>query len=223
MQALSIEGLRAAYGDVVVLNEIDLEFEFGTVHCLAGPNGAGKSTLLRCLAGLTQPTAGTVQREHITVGYAFQEPSVYPGLSVAENLDVFVSLTGADRSWRDSLVERLRLDTVSTRPASELSGGFAKKLDLALALLKEPDVLLLDEPLADIDEAAKRELLELLADYHQPDRIQIVSTHDLDAFSPRADRLTVLFDGEVVREETTETLAGQPFQSAYTDALDRLL
>ncbi|WP_232685818.1 ATP-binding cassette domain-containing protein [Halobacterium zhouii] len=214
---IAITDLTKTYGDTTALGGVSLEYGAG-LHCLAGPNGSGKTTLLRAIAGLTRPTAGRVETPD-SLGYAFQRPNVYPDLTVRENLDVFQSLTDADDEWRDSLVERLRLAPERDRAANALSGGFRKKLDLALALLKRPEVLLLDEPLADLDPATRRRLVAVATEYADGERCVLVSTHNLEAFSEQYDSLTVLVDGYVsVHQHQSDADAGP--STAYERLLD---
>jgi len=192
---LGATDLTKTYGDATALDEVSVSWGEG-LHCLAGPNGSGKTTLLRVLAELTRPDGGSVSTPE-SVGVAFQTPNVYPDLTVAENLDVFGALAGAnDGDWRATLVDQLRLDPVVGRTASELSGGFRKKLDLALALLKRPDALLLDEPLADLDPATRRRLVDTAVRYSD-DHAVVASTHHLDAFADDYATLTVVVDGRV--------------------------
>lgn len=183
------------FDDVVALREVTLSVADG-FHCLVGPNGSGKTTLFRLLLGLTRPTAGRVDRGDARLGVAFQEPSFYADLTVAENLRVFGAFVGAAQDWREEVVDRVRLTDALDRPAGRLSTGYAKKLDLALAVLKRPDVLLVDEPLADLDDVTKARLVEFLASYAD-DAAVFAATHNLATFEPVCDRLTVLVDGEV--------------------------
>ena len=214
---LETTDLTKTYGDTRALGGVSLEFGAG-LHCLAGPNGSGKTTLMRTVAGLTRPDAGAVETAG-PLGYAFQRPNVYPDLTVRENLDVFQSLTGADDAWRESLVEQLRLGPERDRAASALSGGFRKKLDLALALLKRPDVLLLDEPLADLDPATRRRLVSVATEYADGERCVLVSTHHLEAFSEQYDSLTVLVDGYVSFQQRRADATAGP-SAAYERLLD---
>lgn len=199
MDPIRLTDLRKTYDGTVALDDVDLTVEPGAMHCLVGPNGSGKSTVLRVILELTVPTGGSVSVPEATLGCGFQRPNYYPTLTVAENLDVFGALGDrADGEWRETVVDRLRLDAVLHRPGHELSGGFGKKLDLALALLKEPDFLLLDEPLNDLDDVSERQLLALLAEYRDAGNAVLVSTHNLREFETEFDRLTVLYDGSVL-------------------------
>lgn len=215
---LEARNLRKTYDGTAALDDVSVEFGEG-LHCVAGPNGSGKTTLMRLFAGLTRPNSGTISTPH-SLGYAFQVPNVYPELTVRENLDVFASLTGASASWRQTLVSRLRLGPERDRAASDLSGGFRKKLDLALALLKRPDALILDEPLADLDPATRRRLVAVASEYAD-DHCVLACTHNLDAFRDEYETLTVLVDGRVQREWTREGLTADP-ATAYDGLLAEL-
>lgn len=217
---LRLRGVTKSYGEVTALAGIDLTVEPGTVHCLVGPNGSGKTTLFRIIAGLTQPTSGTVSVP-ADIGCGFQRPNCYRELTVAENLSVFGTLVGAtDETWRAQLVETLGLDRVLDRPAAALSGGFTKKLDLALAMLDQPRFLLLDEPLGDLDDLSKQRLLEFLSEYRDGGNAVVVSTHHLEDFESLVDQLTVLSDGEIVVDSPRagiDTGSAESLQQFYVD------
>jgi ABC-2 type transport system ATP-binding protein len=220
---LTLRGVEKTYGGVVALDGIDLTVRAGDFHCLVGPNGSGKSTLLRIVLGLTQPSAGAVSLPEGGVGCGFQRGTFYRGLTVDENLDVFGALMGADdAAWREEVVETLRLDRVRDRVARDLSGGFAKKLDLALAMLDRPDVLFLDEPFGDLDDVSKERLFSFLRAYSDAGNAVVVSTHHLVDFEPLVDRLTILHDGTVVVDDDADRidLAGHDsLQSFYVDRI----
>ena len=214
---LELDGVRKTYGDVEAVDGVSLRIGGGQFHCLLGPNGSGKTTLLRLLLGLTNPTAGSVSGPDGAVGCGFQEPNFYPGLTVRENIEVFASLVGAhDGEWRRRLVSQLRLERALDRPAADLSGGFARKLDLALALLNRPEYLLLDEPLGALDDVSKDRLLALLADYADGHTV-VVSTHHVTDFEPFVDRVTVMHEGAVVvdRDRATIDLGGDGSLQEY--------
>ncbi|MGB9987837.1 ATP-binding cassette domain-containing protein [Salarchaeum japonicum] len=196
---MRVRNLTKRYGDVVAVDDVTLDFTPG-VHCFAGPNGSGKTTLLRCLAGLTRPTSGVVE-DVGDVNYAFQTPSVYHDLIVADNLAVFSGFASEPPAWRAKLADRLGLEPMWDRPASALSDGYRKRLDLALALLDRPDVLVLDEPLADLDPATRDAIVNTVESYAGDDRYVLVSTHNLDRFAGLADRLTVMSLGRVIADE----------------------
>lgn len=219
----AVEGLTKDYGPVVAVDSVDLSIESGGIHCLAGPNGSGKSTLLRVLLGLTQPTEGTVSRPNSDrIGAGFQEPAFYDGLTVRENLDVFRTVAGdPDFEWVQEVIEVFKLPQVLHRRASELSGGYSKQLDLALSLLKEPDFLVLDEPLSDLDDVTRESLLAFLESYAAENAV-VVSSHRIDAFASVLDRLTVMHEGEIVLDERREDIDGaETVKRVYRDAIEQ--
>jgi len=214
--ALVLDSVRKEYGDVVAVADASLRID-GGFHCLIGPNGSGKTTLVRLLLGLTRPTDGRVGVPDGAVGCGFQEPNFYPGLTVRENVAVFADLVGAsDAEWRETLVDELRLRPAMDRRAANLSGGFARKLDLALGLLKRPEYLLLDEPLGALDDVSKARLLEFLAEYAESHAV-LVSTHHVAEFEPYLDRVTVVHDGEVLLDADPANLdsGGRSLQEYY--------
>mgnify|MGYP006279616703 CR=1 FL=1 len=197
-EPIRFDGVSKRYGDVTALDTVDLTVGPGQVHCLVGPNGSGKTTLLDLLLGLTRPTSGSVTVPDVPVGCSFQTPTFYPGLSVRENLDVFARLSGCPgEAWRERLVDVFELDRVETQLAGRLSGGWRKKLDLALGLLKQPTYLLLDEPFSDLDDVAQHQLQTFLTEYCGADRTILVVTHRVGSFDDIVDRLTVFEDGQI--------------------------
>jgi ABC-type multidrug transport system, ATPase component len=215
---LELEGVEKRYGDVTAVDGVSLRLGSDSFHCLLGPNGSGKTTLLRLVLGLTNPTSGTVSVTEGTVGCGFQQPNFYPGLTVRENIDVFAGLAGTpDEGWRRRLVSQLRLGRALDRPAADLSGGFARKLDLALALLKQPDYLLLDEPLGALDDVSKSRLLSFLDDYAAAGRTVVASTHHVTDFEPVLDRVTVMHEGRIVldRDRAAIDLGGADSLQEY--------
>lgn len=219
MAGIETEKLVKRYGTVTALDGITINVPDGTIHAVAGPNGSGKTTLLGILAGLVSPTTGEVVVPEGAVGYGFQRPNVYPDLSVRENLAVFGALVDADPDWRDSLAEALRLDPVIDREAGALSDGYRKKLDLALAMLRRPGLLLLDEPLADLDDLTSRRLVDLVESLAEPGRTILVSTHDLETFASVLDGITVLYDGRVI--ETAQGAEVEPVRAYESALVDR--
>jgi ABC-2 type transport system ATP-binding protein len=207
---IELSGVTKAYDGTVALDGVDIHVGRGEVHALAGPNGSGKTTLLDVALGRVKPDSGEVVREG-AIGCAFQEPRVLDDLTVAENISVF----GAD----EELAEKLRLDRVYDRRASALSGGFRKKLDTILALADEPETVLLDEPLDELDDVSKRRLVDVVGEYADEGNAVLVSTHRLGEFDG-IDRLTVLYDGEVLLSSPSEELDVSP-QEAYLRAVER--
>ena len=217
---LVLDEVRKTYGDVAALDGVSLCLGGGQFHCLIGPNGSGKTTLVGLLLGLANPTAGSVSVPDATVGCGFQQPNFYPGLTVRENIEVFAGLVDApDGERRQRLVSELRLGRALDRPAADLSGGFARKLDLALALLKRPEYLLLDEPLGALDDVSTDRLLAFLDEY-AGDHTVVVSTHHVTDFEPILDRVTVMHEGRVLLDREIGEIdldAAESLQEFYVD------
>jgi len=217
---LELENVTKRFGSVVAVDELSLAVDAGTYHCLLGPNGSGKSTLLRLILGLVQPDAGTIDGPHGRVGCGFQSPNFYPELTVRQNIDAFAQLTDAtDWDWNQTVIDELRLAPVLERVAGDLSGGYARKLDLALALMKQPAVLLLDEPLGALDDVSKTRLLTVLEGYVEAGNTVLVSTHHVSAFEPSLDRVTILHRGRILRDDWLEGDEEGSLQAQYVESV----
>jgi len=222
-ERITIDGVTKTYGDVRAVDDLSLSIGGGQYHCLLGPNGSGKSTVMRLVLGLAQPTAGRIEQPAAPIGCGFQQPNFYPGLTVRENIRVFAGLVGAsDWEWNQTVVTELRLSRALDREAGDLSGGFARRLDLALALIKKPRFLLLDEPLGALDDVSQERLLDFLGRYAGGGNTLLVSTHEITEFEPHTDRVTVLHRGDLVFDRTVDDIPlddGQSLQSYYVDTV----
>jgi ABC-2 type transport system ATP-binding protein len=194
MTLLTARGVSRVYGRRVALRPIDLDLVEGEVVALVGPNGAGKSTLLSILAGALEPTAGTVER-HASVGWVPQRSAHYGRLTARENLRLFGSLEDAEPGRVDELLTAFELP-LDVR-AGELSVGNRQRLDVAIALIGAPRVLLLDEPTASLDPAQRRRLWQIAQDVREQGGSVLVATHHWDELSGQADRTLELVDGEL--------------------------
>lgn len=204
MAEIRLEGVSKTYGGVAALDGIGLAVAAGDLHALVGPNGSGKSTLFAIVLGLERPSAGTVHRPIGRIGCSFQTPNVYPDLTVDGNLRVFAAMGDASDDWVGTVRSDLGLSGVRSRVASDLSGGYRRLLDVALAFVRRPAFVLLDEPLDELDDAARQRVVEFVADYCEGDGTVLVSTHYVDAFEPHLDRLTALDDGEIAFDERVD-------------------
>ena len=193
---LAARGVSRRFGDHVALEPTDLEVHRGEALALVGPNGAGKSTLLAILAGAVEPSEGTVERaEGVRAGWMPQRPAHYGRLSPRQNLEVFARLEQAGDPGR--MLERLELPD-DDRPAAALSVGNRQRLDLAISLLPDPDVLLLDEPTAALDPRQRRRLWETARGVRDAGGAVVLVTQNLEDLEHVADRVTALLDGRVV-------------------------
>ena len=193
---LAVRGVSRRFGEHVALAATDLEVHRGEVLALVGPNGAGKSTLLAILAGAVEPSEGTVERaEGLRAGWMPQRPAHYGRLSPRQNLELFARLEQAGDPER--MLERLELPD-DDRPAATLSVGNRQRLDLAISLLPDPHVLLLDEPTAALDPRQRRRLWETARGVRDAGGAVVLVTQNLEDLEHVADRVAALLDGRVV-------------------------
>ncbi len=196
---LAARGVTRRFGDHVALHPTDLEVSAGEAVALVGPNGAGKSTLLALLAGSLPPSGGRVERAPGTsVGWAPQRAGHYGRLTPRENIELFARLAGEpDPPARaTALLEALGLSG-DARPSGVLSVGQRQRLNLALALLGDPDLLLADEPTAALDEHARQRFWQLAATRRAAGGAVVFATQAGDEPSLHATRLLVLEEGHL--------------------------
>ncbi|RAY14662.1 sulfonate ABC transporter ATP-binding protein [Actinomadura craniellae] len=198
-----VEGLTRRFGDRTVLDGVDLEIRRGEFVALLGRSGSGKSTLLRALAGLDSGTGGRLAVEG-TVAVAFQEPRLVPWKRVAANVALGLDVPDPAAAARAALAEVGLADHGRAWPLT-LSGGEAQRASLARALVRRPDLLLLDEPFSALDALTRitihRLVLELWA-RHRPGILLV--THDVDEALLLADRVLVLADGRITHDSRVD-------------------
>jgi ABC-type multidrug transport system ATPase subunit len=187
-------GVARRYGDVEALAPTDVELTAGETVALVGPNGAGKSTLLAILAGALEPSVGRVESES-RVGWVPQRPAHYARLTARENLALFARLEGVGGDVVPRLLDRFELPP--DRPSGELSIGNRQRLNVALSLLAEPRVLLLDEPTASLDPEQRRRLWQLVDEVRERGGAVCFATHELDEVE-HATRVVRLQEGRIV-------------------------
>jgi len=230
---LRARGIEKRFGAVSALRGVDLEVDAGELVAVLGPNGAGKSTLLRILAGLAQPTAGTLdpleasagsERRHARrsqLGFVGHATLLYPELSAHENLVFAARLYGVAgaRGRADALLAEVGLAEFAGRRVRGFSRGMAQRLAIARALVHDPRLVLLDEPFTGLDRPAARRLGARLRELRDAGRGLVVVTHDLHLASQIADPALVLHRGRVVHRARGELLAHDALESAYEAAL----
>jgi ABC-2 type transport system ATP-binding protein len=199
---LSLRGVTMRYGEREALREVSFSVRAGELVAVVGPNGAGKTTLLSILAGIQQPSAGTVSglASDGRVGWAPQQVALYSKLSVRENLELFARLEGVPDP--DAAVARMLEQTGLLERAHErlsrLSGGNRQRVNVALGLLADPPVLILDEPSSSLDPGQRARLWSFVGGLVERGTSVVFSTHDVGEVERYARRAIVLADGELL-------------------------
>jgi ABC-type multidrug transport system ATPase subunit len=216
---LRVEQVTKRFGRLAALQDITFEVRAGETVVLWGPNGAGKTTLLRCLLGVV-PFEGTVtvlgadvrregKRARRRVGYVPQEVRLHADQTVEETLRFYAALRGLPPSQATEALARWELAALAQRPVRALSGGMKQKLALAIALLGDPPVLLLDEPTSNLDIAARRELGRLLEQMNGAGKTLLMCSHRIGEIWKIADRVLALEQGRLVADGPPATLMGR--------------
>ena len=212
--AVTVDALRVERGGRPVIPALSTSIRRGEITGLLGPSGCGKTTLMRCIVGvqvvaggsitvLGQP-AGSAQLRR-RVGYVTQAPSVYADLTVRENLDFFAAVLRVGPDAVETAVERVGLAGATTDVVARLSGGQRSRVSLAVALLAEPDVLVLDEPTVGLDPVLRRQLWSTFADLASSGAAIIVSSHVMDE-AERCDRLLLMREGALIADDEPAAL-----------------
>ena len=229
MIAVKIENVKKSYKDTKALKGVSAEIRPGELYGLLGLNGAGKTTLISIIAGLTKADEGdiTVDGKSVKtdsdevkriIAVSPQETAVAPNLTVKENLEFFAELYGKPKDRAIIAMQEFGLTEVANKRAKTLSGGYARRLSVAAAVITEPELLILDEPTLGLDVIARRELWKLIRARKGKTTI-ILTTHYLEEVEALCDRICALKEGEKIFEGTVEemkTLAGQDnFEDAF--------
>lgn len=232
MQAIKTLNLTKKYKDTIAVDKLNLEIEQGEVFALLGVNGAGKTTAIKMLCGLTEPTDGegfvlgnsiTQNRGKIKrlIGVSPQETAVAPNLSVKENLQLLCGLYGFSKEKQQEkvreLTERFRLQEIFLKKAKTLSGGWQRRVSIAMALIGEPSVLFLDEPTLGLDVIARRELWEIIRSLKGKATI-ILTTHYLEEAEALADKIGVMKQGKLIAVGTARALMERTGADNFEDA-----
>ena len=231
--AIEIENLTKIYKDVTAVNGISLTVKEGELFSLLGINGAGKTTTIKMLSCLTSPTGGDAwlmgksirsQAAEIKslIAVSPQETAIAPSLTVSENLELMCGIHGMKRQQRaertDELVKLLRLEGVLSRKAGKLSGGWQRRLSIAMALVNRPKILFLDEPTLGLDVIARSELWELIRTLKGEVTV-VLTTHYMEEAESLSDRIAIMKNGDLLVCDTPaelKMLAGtDSFEQAF--------
>lgn len=211
---VEVEDLVVRRGRVLAVDALSFTTTRGQVTGLLGPSGCGKSTLMRSLVGVQRVTSGSVRvlgmpagdvRLRDRVGYVTQAPSVYDDLTVEENLRFFARVLGVGRGEVLRCVDAVDLGAVRDRVVSRLSGGQRSRVSLAVALLGQPELLVLDEPTVGLDPVLRRDLWAMFHALAEAGTAVIVSSHVMDE-AERCDRLLLMRGGRLLAEDTPRSL-----------------
>ncbi|MFI0485950.1 ABC transporter ATP-binding protein [Actinomadura sp. 9N215] len=231
--AVRVQGLQVVRGGREVLHGVTFDVPRGSVLGLLGPSGCGKTTLMRALVGVQIVKGGTVTvlgepagspGLRRRVGYSTQTPAVYADLSVAENLRYFASVLRVPhpRADADRVIDEVGLGEHRDQTAQTLSGGQLSRLNLAVALLGTPDLLVLDEPTVGLDPVLRQELWELFRALADRGATLVVSSHVMDE-AGRTDRLLLMRDGRLLADGTPDGLRDRTGTSDLEEAFLQLI
>ena len=230
---LEVKELRKSFGDTEILHGVSFAVESGRALGLLGRNGAGKTTTIKMLSCLTKPTSGdilvggystTKEPEQVKrlIGVSPQETAVAPNLSVKENLELICGIHSFSKGKTEEKIRELSgqfaLDTVLKRKAGKLSGGWQRRVSIAMALISEPQILFLDEPTLGLDVIARHELWETIRSLKGKITI-ILTTHYMEEAEALSDRIGIMKSGKLLAVGTVEelnALAGtNDFETAF--------
>ncbi|HVT64434.1 MAG TPA: ABC transporter ATP-binding protein [Mycobacteriales bacterium] len=220
--AVRVRGLTKRYGDVQAVNGVDLDIKTGEVFALLGPNGAGKTTTVEILEGYRKRDGGEVEvlgvdpgkKLHALkdrIGIVIQESGIEPHLTVAETIALYAYYYPRPRPV-DEVVDLVGLTAKRDTRVIKLSGGQRRRLDVAIALAGDPDLLFLDEPTTGFDPAARQEAWQIVRDLAELGKTILLTTHYMEEAEQLADRVAIIADGRIIVEDTPARLGGRDRQ-----------
>lgn len=235
--AIEIRKLTKDYKDIRAVDNLNLEIQEGELFALLGVNGAGKTTTIKMLCCITRPTSGdallngkSIASEADAVkkiiAVSPQETAVAPNLSVEENLKLMCGVHGFDRQRAekrtDEMIEEFKLDRIRKKKASKLSGGWQRRLSIAMALISEPQILFLDEPTLGLDVIARSELWDSIRELKGKMTI-ILTTHYMEEAEELSDRIGVMKDGHLLATGTAQELKEMTGEEKFENAFIKLV
>ena len=234
---IEIKGLRKEFGSKVAVKDLALRIPEGSLYALSGVNGAGKTTTIRMLTGLTKPTGGEayvmghsvfsdIDEVKKLVNISPQETSVAPNLTVRENLEFIAGIYGFDKEKTKEkvaqMIAQFSMEEVEHQKAKTLSGGWQRKLNIAMALITEPKVLFLDEPTLGIDVLARRELWRKIEALKGKITI-VLTTHYMEEAENLADEIAIMAKGELMAVGSPEELMHRTESESLEDAFVKIV
>ena len=233
MQTIKTVGLIKRYKNLTAVDGLNLEIGQGELYSLLGVNGAGKTTAIKMLSCLTKPTGGDAwvggcsvikepERVKGMIGVSPQETAVAPNLTVRENLELICGIHGFSKEKTEGKIKELSgqlgLDTVLGRKAGKLSGGWQRRVSIAMALISQPRILFLDEPTLGLDVIARHDLWEVIRSLKG--RITVIlTTHYMEEAQNLSDRIGIMKDGHLLAVGTAEELmdraGARDFETAF--------
>ena len=233
MKAIKADGLVKRYKKITAVDGLGLEIEQGELFSLLGVNGAGKTTTVKMLTCMTKPTDGDAflcgcsvteepERVKALIGVSPQETAIAPMLTVKENLELMCGIYGFSREKTaektEELSKRLMLDTVLKRKAGKLSGGYQRRVSIAMALISEPEILFLDEPTLGLDVIARQGLWEVIRSLKGKITV-VLTTHYMEEAEALSDRIGIMKNGRLMAVGTVEELkkktGSETFEAAF--------
>ncbi len=237
MDSIVVKGLTKRFKDITAVNKLDLTVQSGELFSLLGVNGAGKTTTIKMLSCLSTPTEGdallcgksiVTDRQEVKslIAVSPQETAVAPNLTARENLELMAGVHGFSkeetRQKTESLIERFRLNEVAGKRAGKLSGGWQRRLSIAMALISEPQILFLDEPTLGLDVIARSELWDVINTLKGKITI-ILTTHYMEEAEQLSDRIAIMRSGKLLAAGTAEEIKALAGTEKFEDAFVKIV
>lgn len=237
MSAIVTKNLTKKYKDKIAVNSINLSINDGEMYALLGVNGAGKSTTIKMLSCLIKPTSGDAllngnsivsdsEKVKRIINVSPQETAVAPNLTVRENLELMARIYGFGNedavSKAQKMIEDFELSDIAKSKAKTLSGGWQRRLSIAMALISDPEILFLDEPTLGLDVLARRELWNKIGSLKGKITI-ILTTHYLEEAESLSDRIGIMVKGNLIAEGTAEELKQSVNANTFEDAFVKIV
>lgn len=234
MNMIETKNLTKKYGDKTAVNELNLEIKKGELFSLLGVNGAGKTTTIKMLTCLTVPSSGEVFLKDLSIikdkdkiknfiNVSPQETAVAPNLTVVENLEFIADIYKIENKKEKiiNLLDKFRLNEVKNQRVKTLSGGWQRRLSIAMAVINEPEILFLDEPTLGLDVIARRELWKIIEELKEKTTI-ILTTHYMEEAERLSDRIGIMANGKLIDVGTSKELIKKYKTDNFEDAFVKI-